>query len=155
MIRIAWILYNDHNSILNFSRSGTDHLAPQLPQVKRDLLRLNLLDLQKHPQNSRTQLSLQRNQRMMITWFAMAKCLFPVSTAKWYVLNIFKSIIISINLIISDICCISNTCDIILFQYYTCNHGKPIKTKCAPGLVFHTTKLMCDWPANADRPECK
>ncbi|KAH0948495.1 hypothetical protein HN011_003031 [Eciton burchellii] len=39
--------------------------------------------------------------------------------------------------------------------YYICNHGNPIKTRCPPGLVFHVAKLICNWPINADREECR
>ncbi|TGZ46482.1 Chitinase 5 [Temnothorax longispinosus] len=39
--------------------------------------------------------------------------------------------------------------------YYVCNHGKPIKTKCPAGLIFQISKLICDWPVNADREECR
>ncbi|EFN87139.1 Endochitinase [Harpegnathos saltator] len=39
--------------------------------------------------------------------------------------------------------------------YYLCNHGKPEKRQCPPGLIFQISKLICDWPANADRLECK
>ncbi|XP_011056666.1 PREDICTED: endochitinase isoform X2 [Acromyrmex echinatior] len=40
-------------------------------------------------------------------------------------------------------------------EYFICVHGKPMKSHCPTGLVFHTTNLICDWPENADRKECK
>uniref|UniRef100_A0A182JS87 chitinase n=1 Tax=Anopheles christyi TaxID=43041 RepID=A0A182JS87_9DIPT len=45
----------------------------------------------------------------------------------------------------------SNDCT----KYYRCVHGQPVQFVCKPGTVFHTALNVCDWPENADRPECR
>ncbi|XP_012255724.2 endochitinase isoform X2 [Athalia rosae] len=39
--------------------------------------------------------------------------------------------------------------------YYRCVYGKPLKFQCRDGTVYNTEKLICDWPKNADRSECR
>ncbi|XP_060527177.1 endochitinase [Cylas formicarius] len=40
-------------------------------------------------------------------------------------------------------------------KYYRCDHGTPKEFDCELGTVYHTVSHICDWPANADRKECK
>ncbi|XP_048518218.1 endochitinase [Dendroctonus ponderosae] len=40
-------------------------------------------------------------------------------------------------------------------KYYRCDHGKPTEFSCQAGLVYHTVSHICNWPANADRDECR
>ncbi|XP_050311557.1 endochitinase [Anthonomus grandis grandis] len=40
-------------------------------------------------------------------------------------------------------------------KYYRCDHGKPKEFSCQAGLVYHTVSNICNWPSNADRPECR
>ncbi|KAL1502262.1 hypothetical protein ABEB36_007428 [Hypothenemus hampei] len=40
-------------------------------------------------------------------------------------------------------------------KYYRCDHGKPTEFTCQSGLVYHTVSHICNWPANADRDECR
>lgn len=40
-------------------------------------------------------------------------------------------------------------------KFYMCLHGQPIEQSCAPGLIWNVGRKVCDWPANADRPECR
>lgn len=40
-------------------------------------------------------------------------------------------------------------------KYYRCVHGKKMQFDCKPGTVYHTVTHVCDWPANADRDECR
>lgn len=40
-------------------------------------------------------------------------------------------------------------------QYYQCDHGKPILFHCKEGTIYQVEKQICDWPANADRKECR
>ncbi|XP_046431930.1 endochitinase [Neodiprion virginianus] len=39
--------------------------------------------------------------------------------------------------------------------YYRCVYGKPLKFQCREGTVYHAERSICDWPKNADRPECR
>ncbi|XP_075722746.1 endochitinase-like [Rhipicephalus microplus] len=40
-------------------------------------------------------------------------------------------------------------------KYYHCAHSKPHLQFCAPGTIFDIERQVCNWPANARRPECK
>jgi chitinase len=40
-------------------------------------------------------------------------------------------------------------------KYIRCVHGVHYIFDCKPGTVYHTETNVCDWPANADRDECK
>jgi len=40
-------------------------------------------------------------------------------------------------------------------KYYQCDHGNKIEFRCKEGLIFQEGLQICDWPANADRTQCK
>lgn len=40
-------------------------------------------------------------------------------------------------------------------MYYLCVHGKPELKECPKKTVWDTDKLICNWPVDVTRPECR
>ncbi|KAF6216610.1 hypothetical protein GE061_000954 [Apolygus lucorum] len=40
-------------------------------------------------------------------------------------------------------------------KYYQCVYNKGVEFTCKPGTVWNQEKMICDWPANSQREECK
>lgn len=137
------------------SPNGTDHPAPRLRKmtIKRDPRARNLDDLLPLLRHLKPRCRLPWSTRSMTTMLsATVRCSWPVKTAQWYVIMIFL-----------HSCTRTSSWNVFSYvfffllscKYYVCNHDKPIKRRCSPGLIYHTVKSICDWPANADREECR
>jgi len=40
-------------------------------------------------------------------------------------------------------------------KYYQCVHNKPIEFNCKPGTIWRQDALICDWPENSKRADCR
>ncbi|KAL1110114.1 hypothetical protein AAG570_008191 [Ranatra chinensis] len=40
-------------------------------------------------------------------------------------------------------------------KYYQCVHNKPLEFKCKPGTHWNDKEMICDWPDNVKRKECR